>query len=359
MNIILTGGGTGGHVNPAIAIASKFPSAKIYFIGSDKGIENDLVPRAGYKLFTLDISGFRRSITPKDISYNISTLKKIYIANKKVKNILKEINPDIVIGTGGYASFPAVKVATKMGIKTAILEVNALAGITTKTLAKKVDKVFIAFEETRKSTVDTAILTGAPIKPDIIFCDRASARHELGVKENEKLVISFWGSLGAKYMNEAIIDFMIRNSKEQAFKHIHACGKQSYKTLIEKTKNLNIKSNIYEYFYDMPKMLAAADLVICRGGAGTLAEISAMSKASIIVPSPYVAENHQEKNARTFEKKGAAIVVLEKDANKLFDMASLILNDDNKRLKMEKASYSLAKLDALDIIQKEILALLQ
>lgn len=359
MKIILTGGGTGGHVNPALAIASKFPNAKIYFIGSDKGIENDLVPRAGYKLFTLDISGFRRSLMPKDISYNINTLKKIYVANKKVKNILKEIKPDIVIGTGGYASFPAVKTAREMGIKTAILEVNAIAGVTTKSLCKKVDKVFIAFQETRAETTDNAILTGAPIKQDILFCDRNKARHELGINENEKLVISFWGSLGAKYMNEAIIDFVVKNSHSKGFRHIHACGKQSYKTLIEKTKNLNITSEIYEYFYDMPKMLAAADLVICRGGAGTLAEISAMSKASIIIPSPYVAENHQEKNARAFEKKGAAIVVLEKDANTLFDIANFILNDDSKRSDMSRAAYSLAKLDALDIIQKEILALLQ
>lgn len=358
MKIILTGGGTGGHINPALAIASKFPNAKIYFIGGENGIENDLVPREGYKLFTLDISGFRRSVTPKDIRYNLNTLKKVYLANKQVKHILGEIKPDIVIGTGGYASFPAVNAAVKMDIKTAILEVNALAGFTTKALAKKVDKVFIAFEETRASTRENAILTGAPIKPEILFCDRVKARKELGIKENEKLVISFWGSLGAKYMNEAIIEFMVKNSRNREFHHIHACGRQSYKTLIGKTKDLNITSQIYEYFYDMPKMLVAADLVICRGGAGTLAEISAMSKASIIVPSPYVAENHQEKNARTFEEKGAAIVVLEKDSNKLFDKANYILNNDEKRINMENAAYSLSKLDALDIIQKEILALL-
>lgn len=358
MKIVLTGGGTGGHVNPALAIASKFPGSKIYFIGGEKGIENDLVPRAGYKLFTLDISGFRRSLNLKDIQYNLNALKKVYVARNKARKILSEINPDIVIGTGGYASFPAVKEATKMGIKTAILEVNALAGVTTKALAKKVDKVFISFEETRASTVDDAVLTGAPIKQDIIFADRLSSRRELGISPGEKLVVSFWGSLGAKYMNEAIIDFMVENSKAGVFRHMHASGKQSYKELKEKAKKLNITSDIYEYFYDMPKMLAAADLVICRGGAGTLAEISAMSKASIIVPSPYVAENHQEKNARTFEKNGASIVILEKDCNKLFKVAKHILNDGDKLMNMSRNAYSLSKLDALDIIHKEILALL-
>lgn len=369
MKLLITGGGTGGHVNPGLAIAkyvqSRRPDAEIRFAGTEKGIESRLVPREGYQLYTIDIRGLKRSMSPSAIAYNLSTVHKSLTATGKAKKILKEFQPDAVIGCGGYASFPMVNAAQKMGIPTVLLEVNALPGVVTKSCAKKASRVLISFENTREllGNRHNIHLTGAPVRGEIIFADRAAARKKLGLKDGEKLVASFWGSLGALYMNRHMVKFVKLESEKDAFRHIHATGSAAFQWMTEDiqangvdlSKHPNIE--LREYIYDMADVMAAADLIICRAGAATLGELCVLGKPSVIVPSPYVAENHQEKNARALEQQGACIVITEPEctAEKLYQTVSDLLSDDSRLEEMSKAAKSMAIVDSSEKIYRHIL----
>lgn len=369
MKLLITGGGTGGHVNPGLAIAkyvqSRRPDTEVRFAGTAAGIESRLVPREGYKLYTIDIRGLKRSFSPKAIAENLVTVKMTLTATGKAKKILKEYKPDAVIGCGGYASYPMVNAAQQLGIPTVLLEVNALPGVVTKRCAKKAARVLISFENTRSLLEDrpNIYLTGAPVRGDIIFADRAKAREKLGLKDGEKLVASFWGSLGALYMNRYMVDFIKLESESDSFRHIHATGAAAYKWLpdsvrekgVELEKNTNI--DLREYIYDMADVMAAADLVICRAGAATVGELCVLGKPSIMVPSPYVAENHQEKNARALEQKGACVVITEPEctAEKLYQTTVDLLSDDEKLAAMSKAASDMAIIDSSEKIYRHIL----
>ncbi|MGN1014230.1 MAG: undecaprenyldiphospho-muramoylpentapeptide beta-N-acetylglucosaminyltransferase [Butyricicoccus sp.] len=369
MKLLITGGGTGGHVNPGLAIAkyvqSRHPDTEIRFAGTASGIESRLVPREGYQLYTIDIRGLKRSISPKAIAYNVATLQKSLTATGKAKKILREFKPDCVVGCGGYASFPMVHAAQKMGIPTVLLEVNALPGVVTKACAKKADRVLISFENTRKLLEDrpNIYLTGAPVRGDIIFADRAKAREKLGLKDGEKLVASFWGSLGALYMNRHMVDFIRLESEHDSFRHIHATGAAAYKWLPDSIKEKGVdlsqhpNIDVREYIYDMADVMAAADLIICRAGAATLGELCVLGKPAVIVPSPYVAENHQEKNARALEQEGACVVITEPEctAQLLYQTVSELLEDDQRLEEMSKASASMAIVDSSEKIYRHIL----
>lgn len=368
MKLLITGGGTGGHVNPGIAIAKYFqllrPNTEIHFAGTDKGIETKLVPREGYKLYTIEVAGLKRSLNPKDIFYNISALHKALTATGKAVKILKEFQPDVVIGCGGYASFPMVKAAQKLGIPTVILEVNAFPGVVTKSLAKKADKVLVCFEETRKllGNRENVYLTGAPVRGDILFAKKDEARAKLHI-DNKPLVVSFWGSMGALYMNQHMAGFVERESKSDLFRHIHATGAAAYKWLPEMIEKRGVKLKdhpnieLREYIYDMADVMAAADLIICRAGAATIGEICALGKPSIMVPSPYVAENHQEKNARAMEKKGACVVITEPECTdeKLYNTVNKLLKDKEKLYEMSRNAAKMAVLDSSEKIYQHIL----
>ena len=370
MKLYITGGGTGGHVTPGLAIARYFqqkrPDSEVRFAGTSKGIESRLVPREGYPLDILEISGLRRSLKPKEIGHNMTAVYQTLSAQMKAKKLLKTHQPDCVIGCGGYVSFPIVSAAQKLGIPTVLLEVNALPGITTKMLAKKADKVLICFEEARKLLGDGSniFMTGSPVRTEIVFADREAARKRLKLQPDDRMVVSFWGSMGAKYMNEHMADMLAREAKQNTpFQHVHATGSAAFKWVpklvkekgVDLTKHPNIR--LTEYIYDMAEQMAAADLIICRAGAATIGELCALGRASIMVPSPYVAENHQEKNARALEKAGACRVLLEKDSSgeKLLEMTSQLLADDAKREDMAACAARLAALDAGEKIYQHIL----
>ena len=369
MKLLITGGGTGGHVNPGLAIAkyvqSRRPDTEIRFAGTASGIESRLVPREGYQLYTIDIRGLERSFSPKAIARNIVTVQKSLAATGKAKKILREFKPDCVVGCGGYASFPMVHAAQQMGIPTVLLEVNALPGVVTKSCAKKADRGLICFENTREllDNRPNIHLTGAPVRGDIIFADRAKAREKLGLKKGEKLVVSFWGSLGALYMNRHMVDFIRLESERDSFRHIHATGVAAYKWLPDSVKEKGVDLSqhpnieVREYIYDMADVMAAADLIICRAGAATLGELCVLGKPAVIVPSPYVAENHQEKNARALEQKGACVVITEPEctAEKLYQTVTELLEDDQRLEDMSKASAAMAIVDSSEKIYRHIL----
>ncbi len=320
MHILFAGGGTAGHINPALAIAGyvkqKHPDAKISYIGTAKKLEAKLVPESGYDFYTIDVAGFQRKITPKNIARNVSAVYKALTASAKCKKLLKKLKPDLVIGTGGYVSGPVVRTAQKMGIKTAIHEQNAFPGVTTKMLAPGADKVMLAMPQAEKylNLKYKPVITGNPVRSTLLNVNREIARAKIGAGD-KTVILSFGGSLGARPVNEAVTELIKWHNGNGKFRHIHATGKIGYDAMMSKLSDTQLSEDIEirEYIYDMDVCMAAADLIICRAGAITLSELQACSKPSILIPSPYVSENHQYHNAMTLKNVGAAQVIEEKD----------------------------------------------
>lgn len=325
MRIVLAGGGTAGHINPALAIASYIkeqePQTEILFIGNKDGMEQDLVKKAGFKIESIVISGFKRNFKPQSIVHNIKTVKRAFTASAKAKKIIADFKPDICIGTGGYVSGPVVRTAANMGIPAIVHEQNAFPGVTTKMLSKKVNKVMLAIEDAKKHLDDGVdfVVTGNPIREEILKTDKTKARQELNLDERP-VVLSFGGSLGARCINEAMSGLVARSAKDQKYQHIHAYGKSSA-SFVDKVKENGVDINEYDnldvrqYIDNMHVCLAACDLVVCRAGAITLSEIQAKGKPAVLIPSPYVAENHQYHNAMALVNKKAASLIEEKDLN--------------------------------------------
>lgn len=371
MKILMAAGGTAGHINPAIAVAdyikSKNPAAEIIFSGNPNGMEKRLVTNAGYPFFPIVVHGFQRSLTPKNLARNASAAFRLFTSNIQAQKLLKEQKPDFVMGTGGYVSGPIVRKAAQMGIKTAIHEQNAYPGITNKMLAKQVDMVFLAVEEAGKmfpQGIKTRIV-GNPIRNKILYCTKKQAREKLKMDDNF-CILSFGGSLGASKLNRIAADLMLWHGKENKINHIHATGKLAYpefaKNLLKEgfdvTKHPRI--DLREYIEDMDLCLAAADIVICRAGAITLSELEAAGKPSILIPSPYVAENHQYYNAMALQKRGAAFVVEEKDyqKEKMIGMVKEFYEQPSLRKEFSKNASSLAILDTCERIYNGILEIL-
>jgi len=364
MRVLLTGGGTGGHINPALAIAqiikSKEPDSEIAFVGTKRGLENTLVPKEGYKLYHNNVYGLRRSLSPK----NLIAAYYVMTAPSKAKKIIKEFKPDVVIGTGGYVCWPNVQAAASMGIPTVLHESNAIPGLAVRRLAGSVDLILTNFESTAKrfGAEDKAVRVGNPLRLSYDGVDKASARKELGIPEDIKfLVLSFGGSLGAKKLNEIAIDVMQDFSvKHGDVMHVHSGGRNFYteaKALFEeKGLDGNSRLDMREYIHNMALYMAAADVVICRAGAMTLSELSATEKPSILIPSPNVVENHQYKNALEFEKVGAAVLFEEKELESKSVVSALekLYSDAALRKKMGEAAKGLANRDAGIKIYEEI-----
>ena len=323
MRVLFAGGGTAGHINPALAIAGylreKQPDAEILFIGNRGGMEEKLVPKAGFAMKTIVISGFQRKMTPKAIAHNVKTLTRVVTSSHQARRIIRDFAPDLCVGTGGYVSGPVVRTAMKLGIPAVIHEQNAYPGVTNKMLSADAARVMMAVSDAEKYMKPGArcVLTGNPIRPEILREERAAARKKLGV-DDRPLILSFGGSLGARKVNEAVADLMTHTIPGGKFQHIHGYGQYSrwMPDLLrekgidpDKTPQLDLR----EYIHDMPVCLAAADLVISRAGAMTLSEIQATGKGSILIPSPNVAENHQFHNAMALVSRGAAEIVEEKD----------------------------------------------
>ena len=370
-HVIFTCGGTAGHVNPAIALAQlmheKDPETEFLFVGAERGLEKDLVPQAGYAFRTVHISSFHRSFKPKEIKHNFVSVCNLLRAPGEARAILRDFRPDVVIGTGGYASFPMVKAAAKAGIPTAVHESNMVPGLTTEMLEPFAGRIMVGFEECRRhyKHPDRVRVTGTPVRGDFFSMTKQEAKKTLGVDDGRPLIVSFWGSLGAAGMNRQMADFLALEAAKEPFHHIHGAGKSGYpmvrQLLAEKGVDLERHPSLQvrEYIYDMAPVMRAADLVLCRAGASTISELTALGVPALIVPSPYVTNNHQEKNARVLEAAGGAVVLLERDSSgqALFQTACGILHDAQRRAAMEKDMASLGIRDATERIYQTVLEL--
>lgn len=362
MNVVFTCGGTGGHINPAIAIANiwkeRHPDTKFLFVGGGDELEQELVPKAGYELVCVPAYGIRRSKDFQSIKRNVKAVWLTVSGIQKCRKIFKDFKPDIVVGTGGYASFQALAAGKSMGIPTCVHESNAMPGMTTKMASKFVDKALVCFPESVKHYKDPSRVevVGMPVRREFIYTEKAAARKELGLDERP-VVMSAFGSQGAMVMNQTMAE-LFRLEKEAGFpyQHIHAVGSFGWewmpKLVAEKGIDLTADTAITmkEYLYNMPTVMAAADVVISRAGASTCNEIAASGTPCVLIPSPNVTDNHQEKNARALEKPGGAVVILEKDcsAQKIFDEIKAIVDDPQKSGAMQKALHSIVVPDSAE-----------
>ena len=375
MKFLFATGGTAGHINPALAVASYLretnPDSEILFIGTPDHMEARLVPNAGFSFKTIEINGFKRSFSPKAVLDNVKTVGKLLKSEQESKKIINEFSPDVVIGFGGYVSGPVLQSAVKLGIPSCIHEQNAYPGITNKQLAKSVDKVMLTVEDAKKhlDPKNEPIVTGLPVRGELLRKTKSEARKELNIPEDRKLVLSFGGSLGAAPLNDAMRDILIENSKTDSVYHIHSAGTNGAQYLkeledegFEKISDTVLRKGnveVRQYIDNMDVCMAAADLVIGRAGASSLSEIEAMGKASILIPSPYVAENHQYHNAMALVNRNAARIIEEKDLSGevLKNMINELLSSDELISEIEKNAKAMAVLDSRERIAEVIMYL--
>lgn len=370
MKFILTCGGTAGHINPALAVAGRLrelmPDCEILFIGAEGKMEMELVPREGYKIEPLKITNISRGHSLEAIVHNLDTLKNVAVSTREAKRIMRGFKPDVVIGTGGYVCYPVLMAASELKIPTAVHESNAVPGLTTKLLAEHVDKVMVGFEESRGAYhhPEKVEVTGTPVRGEFAAYSKALAKRELGLDPDEPLVVSVWGSLGAAHMNKIMGELITMMDDSRPFRLIHSVGTRYFEDFMSALRQrapdfARFGADVRKYIYDMPRVMAAADLILCRAGASTLSELAYMGKPVIIVPSPNVTNNHQEKNARVLEKAGGAKVFLEGefDAPALMDTVRGLLGDSTQLEAMSQAMLSLAVPGATDRICDIILSL--
>ena len=365
MNYLIACGGTSGHINPAIAIADELrrrdPDAKFIFIGMKRNLESELVPRAGYEIRFIETSGLSRDKSFAGVRHNVRMVKKFLDSKRAVKHIINEFHPDAAIGTGGYVSAPVIRAACERHIPTVIHEQNAFAGVTTKMLAGKVDRILLSFKLAKpiKGVEKKTRLVGNPVRRAFLELDRKTARAELGIPENERVVLSCGGSLGATKLNEAFVGFAKKVAADGTMSLYHGASRD-YKTVCDELDDVENKDKIhvFEYIYNMPQLMAAADLIVSRSGATSLTEISALGRASILVPSPNVTENHQYFNAKTFSDAGAAVLLEEKDLSpeSLYDAVNDVIFNTDKLNAMERAAKSLFNERSVSDIVDEIFA---
>ncbi len=372
MKFLLACAGTAGHINPALAIANRlreaYPGAEFLFVGSGRDLENRLIPSAGYPLRNITISGFYRGIKPRDIKHNLRTLKNLSVSKKECRDILDAFAPDIAIGTGGYVCYPILKAAAKRHIPTLIHESNAVPGLTTKTLSGTVDRVLAAFPSVKEhcKKPDRVVLTGTPVREDFLALSRERAKSRLGLT-GKPVVVSFWGSLGADNMNSMMAEFIRLNARSGLMRHIHATGNGNagLARMRERLSSLGVYGlpdweDIRPYIDNMGTLMAAADLILCRSGASTLAELTALGRACVLVPSPNVTGDQQTKNARELERVGAAVVIPEDvcTGEQLYNTAVSLLRDRERLLSLEREARSLGVTDATERILSVVRELL-
>ena len=371
MKILFACGGTAGHINPAIAIANYMkendPGTEILFAGNPKGMEARIVPNAGYDFAPIKVLGIQRRLSMRNIKNNIKALWYLAGSSARAKEIIEGFKPDIVIGTGGYVSGPVVRKAALLGYKTIAMESNAFPGVTTKLLAKYVDKILLDVEESKKFLPEGKeyVVTGNPVRQEIFTAERKAAREFYNVGDRI-CILSCGGSLGAQRLNEAVAELMAWHLGEKDFVHSHGSGSYygpSYYTDMLKEKGIDAHEHknliIREYINDMPRCLAAADLVISRCGAITLAELKAAGRASVLIPSPNVAENHQYHNAMVLSNHNAGVVIEEKDLTGELPCKTVKeLTENPEKLKeLSENAKALAVTDANERIRKEIISL--
>ena len=368
MKILFAGGGTAGHINPAIAVANhvkaKEPDSEFLFVGTKEGMESTLVPKQDYEIRFIKIHGFKRKLSFS----NAKVLAEMLTGTLNAAKIIKEFKPDAVVGTGGYVTGPVLLAAALLKIPTLVHEANAFPGVTVRMLAPFVDVVALSLKEAAnfiKKGVRIEI-TGNPVRPAILEGNKEQACKALGL-DNRRTVLIFGGSLGAEKINEAAVDWISSVAKNRRYQIIMSTGKNNhYEEVVKRFEKNNINLADYpeirvsEYIYDMDLCLNAADLIIARSG-GSVSEMTALGKASILVPSPYVAGNHQEHNARAVERSGGAVVITEQSlsAEVLGKTAESILDSDTVLKTMSDASKSIGVTDASDKIYKIVKGLVE
>lgn len=362
MRVILAGGGTAGHINPAIAIADTVkkhnPQSEILFVGTSGGMEHTLVPKAGYEIEYINVSGFKRKISLE----NAASFAKACGAVVKCRKIIRSFSPDVVIGTGGYVSGPLLFAASMMGIPTLIHEQNVFAGMTSKMLSSRVNTVCISFEKSRErfEKSDNVVLTGNPVRENLFGISQSDAKAALGIDE-KPLVVAFGGSLGAKRLNDVMTEY-IKSLSDKEVNLLFATGERGYESVSASLGEFSdSRVKVVKYIYNMDEAMQAADLLICRAGAITLSELNALGKPSVLIPSPNVTDNHQYYNAKALCDNGAALMIEEKD----LDNARFIrevdgLLADKKRLgEMAEKSRNMGITNATELIYGEILKILK
>jgi UDP-N-acetylglucosamine--N-acetylmuramyl-(pentapeptide) pyrophosphoryl-undecaprenol N-acetylglucosamine transferase len=363
MRIAVSGGGTGGHIYPALALIHEIkkhhPEAEFLYIGSENGLENGIVKREGIPFQPIFVTGFKRKISLD----NVKTIVRFFQSVMDSRKYLKDFKPDIVIGTGGYVCGPVVYAAAKMGIPTIIHEQNSVPGLTNKFLSKYVDKVAICFEESSAFfPKNKVVLTGNPRASEVIGRDGERGKKSVGLNPNQKSVLIFGGSRGARPINDAVIE-ALKEVEKKDYQILYVTGEVHYENVLQQVKKVGNPKNVIikPFIHNMPEVLSGVDLVVSRAGATTIAEITALGLPSILIPSPYVTNNHQEKNARALSEKGASLLRLEKDltGRQLLQDIDSILLDEKKLENMKKASASLGIPDAARKLYNEMVDLMR
>ena len=367
--VLLAGGGTAGHVNPALAIAEiikdKYPDTQFCFAGNPDKIEAELVKKAGYRFEPVRIEGFQRHINPANIKRNFKAVGYLMKSGRTCKKIIRDFKPDLVVGTGGYVSGPVVRAAAKMGIKTAVHEQNAFAGVTNKLLAKHVDLVMLSVKEAKKyfDKAKQVVVTGLPVRKAFSRMSKQEARKKLGFDDDTVCVLSTGGSLGSLTINRYVAK-LLKYYQDNDIKvdHIHSYGTYAdYKDYVKTLENDGVKvkddpHRIVDSYINMPVAMAACDLVITRCGACALTEIEAMGRPAVMIPSPMVAENHQYYNGLVLQNAGAGIVIEEKDRTEE-GFIKTVMDYINDRAKLEESAKNAAKLHITDTRERIMQAL--
>ena len=368
MRVLMTGGGTGGHVNPAIAIADmirkNIPGSEIAFVGTEYGIENKLVPESGYALHHVKVKGFNR----KNLISKANLEAAIYAVTSPLaaRRIIRKFRPDVGIGTGGYVSWPLIVAASREGIPTIVHESNATPGLTVKKLQRYANEILVNFSETANELkqAERVIRVGNPLRGDFGRFTKEEARRALGIRDDEVFILSYGGSMGAEKVNEAMLTVMKQyDMTNSQVRHLHATGKLEYEDSMRAYREAGLEGNerirMQEYIYDMPMQMAAADIVVCRAGAMTLTELSMMGKAAILIPSPNVTNNHQYKNAAVLAKADAAVLLEEKELSeeRIVSAVRELVENAELRASLERKITEFADEDAGRLVFREVVRL--
>ncbi|WP_208558845.1 undecaprenyldiphospho-muramoylpentapeptide beta-N-acetylglucosaminyltransferase [Marinilactibacillus kalidii] len=362
MKVLLTGGGTGGHIYPALAlkkrIAERFPDAEFLYIGTDRGLESKIVPENDVPFKSIRVEGFKRKMNLSGILYNLNTIKLFIKSIRKAKKLVKQFNPDVVIGTGGYVCAPVCYTASKLNIPTIIHEQNSVAGITNKFLARYVDKIAVCFEEATeqfKGQEHKVVYTGNPRAQEVAALQPSDILKQFDLSSDKETVLIFGGSRGAQKINETFIDSYDALA-HAPFQVLYVTGEVYHDEIVQKIadrysiKNNHTSVKIVPYIHDMPKVFASVSLVVGRSGATTLAELTSLGMPSILIPSPNVTEDHQTRNALSLVNQEAALMIKESELTKekFVETINQLMMDDIKRNEMAVHSKKMGKQQASD-----------
>lgn len=362
MNIVISGGGTGGHIYPALALIQEIkrhePDSRVLYIGTERGLEATLVPKEGVPFESVYITGFKRSLSFE----NVKTVLRFLKATSRAKKLIRDFKPDVVVGTGGYVCGPVVYAGHALGVPTLIHEQNVIPGLTNKFLSRYTERVAVTFEGSAPYfPAEKTVVTGNPRASEVVRANGEAGLASLDVPAGKKYVLIVGGSRGAKAINDAVIQ-LVPHLREHADYHIiYVTGEVHYEQTIKAIGDVPPNMTIRPFIYNMPEVLAGVDLIVNRAGASFLAEITALGLPSILIPSPYVTNNHQEKNGRWLEEQGAARVILESELSgkTLLEAMDRILKDESLTQTMSTASRSLGQTDAATLVYNELTAIIK